>query len=187
MAESPLPPELGKHILVGINSVTRHLEALAASKALPAALEAARGEEKDPGVGDELHAADEDQDLRRFSMVIMTHPNPSLSPAHAHLPTLVHISTLSAAKATTTVDPATNLAARLVPLPTSTDSRLASKLHIPRVGALGIFEAAPGARALEEYVRQHVDLTECRWIDEAVHADWKGVNVKSEPVSKAKK
>jgi ribonuclease P/MRP protein subunit POP3 len=62
-------------------------------------------------------------------------------------------------------------------LPTSTDARLAASLHIPRVGAVGIYEGAPGAKALEDYVRQHVGVTECAWVDEAMRAEWKGLNV----------
>ena len=188
MAEAPPPaPEIGKHILIGINSVTRHLEALAAKHSPSTAPRAASSDEGKAKVIENEPMEDDEKDPRRLSMVIVTHPKPSLSPAHAHLPTLVHLSTLSGAEPTSSVTPATNPATRLIPLPTSTEVRLASKLHIPRVGALGIFEGAPGARALEDYVRQHVDLTECKWIDEAMKAEWKGVKVKSEQVSGSKK
>ncbi|KAJ4363591.1 RNase P and RNase MRP subunit [Neocucurbitaria cava] len=175
--EDPPPPapEIGKHILIGLNSVTRHLEALAAKnapKTTPVAALKSRGDEP------EVKQNKEKEDLRRLSVVILTHPKPSLSPAHAHLPTLVHLSTLSS---TAPAPPqSSNLATRLIPLPTSTDARLASKLHIPRVGALGIFEDAPGAEALEAFVREKVGRTECAWIDEAMKAEWRGVNVKSD-------
>jgi ribonuclease P/MRP protein subunit POP3 len=110
-------------------------------------------------------------------MVILTHPKPSLSPAHAHLPTLVHLSALSPPSAPSTTS---EIATRLIPVQTSADARLASTLHIPRVGAIAIYEGAPGARTLEAYVREHVGLTECKWIGEAMSAEWKGLNVKSE-------
>jgi ribonuclease P/MRP protein subunit POP3 len=111
-------------------------------------------------------------DLRPVSMVLITHPKPSTSIAHAHFPTLVHLSTLNSAP-----DPNTT---RLVPLATSADARLSSALHIPRIGALAILANAPGAKALEDFVREKVDTTSCPWIDEAMAAQWRGVNVKSE-------
>ena len=150
--------------------MTRHLEARAAAKAPAALKEGDDGEEdaeKNPDKGREEEKGDE----RPLSIVVLTHPQPALSPAHAHIPTLLHLSTLSS-----TPDD-TSLQTRLVALPTSTDARLAANLHIPRVGAIGIYEGAPGAKALEDYVQQHVGLTECPWVDEAMRAEWKGLNV----------
>jgi ribonuclease P/MRP protein subunit POP3 len=115
-------------------------------------------------------------DLRPLSMIILTHPKPSTSPAHAHFPTLVHLSNLQPPSSS----PRPTNATRLIPLASSTDARLASKLHIPRVGALAIFADAPGAAALEAFVRQNVDVTACVWIDEAMAVEWRGVNVKAE-------
>jgi ribonuclease P/MRP protein subunit POP3 len=120
----------------------------------------------------------EKDDLRPLSMVIITHPKPSASTAHAHLPTLVHLSTIKSP-----LDQATTgqlHATRLIPLASSTDARLASNLHIPRVGALTIFADAPGAKALENFVREKVGITACPFIDEALAAKWKGINVKNE-------
>jgi ribonuclease P/MRP protein subunit POP3 len=120
---------------------------------------------------DDAEIKEQDDSPRKISMVLLTHPKPSLSPAHAHLPTLIHLSTLT---------PQSNLqATRLVPLATSTESRLSGALHIPRIGALAILDGAPGAKALEDFVRERVDVTTCKWIDEAVGAEWRGVNVKS--------
>lgn len=115
---------------------------------------------------------------RRISTLLITHPKPSLSPAHAHLPTLLHLSILPSASRDT--PSTTSSPTRLVPLPTATDARLAAALHIPRVGALAIFDDAPGAKALEDFVREKVGVTKCQWVDEAVSAKWKGVNVKTE-------
>ncbi|KAF2819470.1 hypothetical protein CC86DRAFT_460565 [Ophiobolus disseminans] len=162
--EAPPPPEIGKHILVGINSVTRHLEALAA-----------RNAPKSMPIADEEKEDGESDDLRPLSMVILSHPKPSISPAHAHLPTLIHLSSLHPPSANPT-----STTTRLIPLASSTDARLASALHIPRVGALAIFAPAPGAPALEAFVQDTVDVTACKWIDEAMAADWKGLTIKTE-------
>lgn len=117
------------------------------------------------------------RDIRPLSMIFLTHPKPAASPAHAHFPTLVHLSTLQSLSNTTT--PAMTQT-RLICLATSADTRLASALHIPRVGALAIFADAPGAKALEEFVRDNVDVTECKWLDEVMKAEWRGLNVKTE-------
>ncbi|KAG9376818.1 hypothetical protein A1F94_012418 [Pyrenophora tritici-repentis] len=145
MADTPPPPpEISNHLLVGLNSVTRHLEALAA-KTAPSTAPSAPVSDSETNV------------LSPLSMVILTHPKPTLSPAHAHLPTLVHLATLP---------------------PASTASRTAN--GIPRAGALAIYQGAPGAKTLEDYVREHIGVTQCPWIDEAMSAEWKGLNVKSE-------
>jgi ribonuclease P/MRP protein subunit POP3 len=191
---APPPPEIGKHLLVGLNSVTRHLEALAARQAPSATsiaepentpIEVSKHTPEDPQKASNEKKQDgktrANTDLKPLSMVILTHPKPSLSPAHAHLPTLLHLSMLSPSPSPTTTS------ARLIALPTSTDALLASALHIPRVGALAVYEGAPGAKALEDYVREHVGVTECAWVDEAMKAEWRGLNVKSEiPGAKAK-
>lgn len=165
----PPPPEIGKNILVGINSVTRHLEALAARSA-PKTVTAAA--EKNANEGNEAN-----QDLRPLSMVILTRPKPSISPAYAHIPTLVHLASLQPPSPSTSSN---TQATRLIPLASSTDARLASALHIPRVAALAIFADAPGTKALEAFVQENVDVTECKWIDEAMSAEWKCLNVKTE-------
>jgi ribonuclease P/MRP protein subunit POP3 len=168
-----MPPAIKSHLLVGLNSVTRHLEALAAKNA-PSTAPAANLRSTQESPTEKVASEDSPVGvLRPLSMVILTHPKPSLSPAHAHLPTLVHLSTVSSSPAT----PST--ATRLIPIQTSADARLASSLHIPCVGALAIYEGAPEAKTLEEYVREHIGLTECKWVDEAMSAEWKGLNVKS--------
>lgn len=149
--------------------MTRHLEALAASSAPPTV--PIKEVDDVPTIGDDTTKIAETA-LRPLSMVILTHPQPSLSPSHAHIPTLLHLATLQST-------PKTKLSesTRLIALPTSNDARFANALHIPRVGAIGIYEGAPGGKALEEYVRKHVELTECLWVDEAIKPEWRGLKV----------
>jgi ribonuclease P/MRP protein subunit POP3 len=195
MAETAPPqPEIGTHLLIGLNSVTRHLEALAArnvpstapiASAVKTPVEVSKQTPEDPqNVSDQEKQDGETQpgeELRPLSMVVLTHPKPSLSPAHAHIPTLLHLSTISPSTSLTTIP------TRLISLPTSMDALLASALHIPRVGALAIYEGAPGAKALENYVRENIGVTECQWVDEAMSAEWRGLIVKSEvPGAKVK-
>jgi len=71
---------------------------------------------------------------------------------------------------------------RLVSLSTSSEARLASALHLPRLSALGIVEGAPGADALVEFVREKVGRVEVGWLAEAglegKNREWKGIKVK---------
>lgn len=101
-------------------------------------------------------------------MVLIPHNHPSASLPHAHIPTLVHLSTLSSPKATAT---------RLLAVPPGCEPELAEALHIPHVGALAILDGAPGADALIAYVREQLDVTRCAWIEEALKPEWKGVRI----------
>jgi len=174
---TPPSPEIGNHLLVGINSVTRHLEALAAENAPTTAPVASPKSTPEDTQENPPKTNCSKESLRPLSMVILTHPKPSLSPAHAHFPTLVHLSALSPSSAASATS---ETATRLIPLQTTADTRLASSLHVPRVGAVGICAGAPGAKTLELYVREHIGLTECKWVSEAMSVEWKGLNVKSE-------
>jgi ribonuclease P/MRP protein subunit POP3 len=167
---APPAPAIASHVLVGLNSVTRHLEALAASSAPPTV--PVRNANDDLSHEGDNTQKDADAALQPLSMVILTHPQPALSPSHAHIPTLVHLATLQSTPNANMAEPT-----RLIALATSNDVRFANALHIPRVGAIGIYEGAPGAKALEEYMREHVGLTECLWVGEAMRPEWRGLNV----------
>ena len=169
MPASPTPA-IGSHLLIGLNSVTRYLEALAASSA-PPTVPVKDADDHVPNEGDDTQT-DADAAPWPLSMVILTHPQPALSPSHAHIPTLLHLATLQPTPKTKVSEPT-----RLIALATSNDTRFANALHIPRVGAIGIYEGAPGAKALENYVRKHVGLTECLWVDEAMKPEWRHLNV----------
>ena len=164
---------LGSYILIGLNSVTRHLEALAVSAAPPTApVRESNANDEDSNTLEPGTKKKRETAPRPLSMVILTHPQPALSPSHAHIPTLLHLATLRQSPESKSLEPT-----RLIALPTANDARFASTLHIPRVGAIGIHEGAPGAKALEDYVRQHVGLTECLWVKEALTPEWRGLNI----------
>lgn len=155
-----------------MNSVTRHLEALAASTAPPTApIKEFTADNQDHVFPEDDVRQQSESSLKPLSLVVLTHPQPSLSPSHAHVPTLVHLAAIQP-NSTKPTD-----STRLIALPTSNDARFASALQIPRVGAIGVFEGAPGAKALEDYVRDHVGVTECLWIEEAITPKWRGLNV----------
>ncbi|KAF2015203.1 hypothetical protein BU24DRAFT_173248 [Aaosphaeria arxii CBS 175.79] len=186
-ATPPPAPQLSNHVLIGLNTVTRHLTALA-QKQIPSQMPLDKSQDDhrsdlqilnvtrhaendgDPEKNhvemrsDEEGAAPPKDHYAPLPVVIIPHPTPSASLAHAHLPTLIYISSLDTAQPT-----------RLVCLPSSAETRLASALHIPRLGALAIKKDAPGAGPLIQYIREHVERVECPWIGEGLRAEWQGV------------
>ncbi len=169
----PPVPAIGLHVLIGINNVTKHLETLAASAAPPSVpINESNVYEQESSISDNGTRQRSKSLVTPLSFVILTHPQPSLSPSHAHIPTLLHLATLQHHPEASSSEPT-----RLISLPTSYEARIASALHIPRVGAIGIYNGAPGAKALEEYVREHVGLTHCAWVDEALEPAWHGLDV----------
>ncbi|KAF2200892.1 hypothetical protein GQ43DRAFT_441104 [Delitschia confertaspora ATCC 74209] len=184
----PPPPPLAEYLTIGLNSTTRHLEALAALSAPTVAPESSKkstgdgetsealpkAESAENSPNTETHTPPPNQNLRPLSLLILPTPNPPSSLPHAHLPTLVYLSSLLPQGASPSPSrPQT----RLILLPSSSESRIASVLHLPRVGALGIMEGAPGADALVSFVRERVGEVRVEWLEEAKKGVWKGVNV----------
>lgn len=170
-------PEISSHILIGLNSVTRHLEALAAQTAPKTApAHAATKCDNDEGdSGEKENAASEskpgehpDTAPKRLAFVLIPHNHPPASLPHAHIPTLVHLATMNSPKDTAT---------RLLAVPPTYEPQIAEALNIPHVGALAVMEGAPGADALVAYVREQVEVTTCAWIDEAMKPEWKAVKI----------
>ena len=163
-------PEISNHILIGLNSVTRHLESLAAQTApktapahTPSKHEA--DEEKENTTD---HSNDPETTPQRLAFVLIPHNHPPASLPHAHIPTLVHLATMKSPRDTAT---------RLLAVQPTWEPRIADALHIPHVGALAVMEGAPGADALVAYVREQVEVTTCAWIDEAMKPEWKAVKI----------
>ncbi|CAI6334504.1 unnamed protein product [Periconia digitata] len=159
----PPPPEISSHILIGLNSITRHLEALLPPQTQPQAQPTAKETPEQPK-------------LRPFAQIILltTSPaNPSLSLPHAHIPPLLSLSSSSNAKQQT----------QILSLPLNpSEPRLSSALHIPHIAALGILEGAPGTEALINYVRENVEgggVVECKWVKEAMEGRWLGGKIVS--------
>ena len=65
----------------------------------------------------------------------------------------------------------------LVPLSIHSEAKLSSALGIPRVGVVGVFEDAPGAEALQEYVRDNVALVDVPWVGEVGDGRWLGTRI----------
>ncbi|KAF2715126.1 hypothetical protein K504DRAFT_396169 [Pleomassaria siparia CBS 279.74] len=157
---APAPP-LTHHLLIGLNSITRHLSAQAGVETSPYLASASKSESATPTT--------DKSSPSKIAVLIIPTLTPSASLAHAHLPTLLHLSAARPSGSTHSALP------RLVTLPPSSENRIASALHIPRVGAIAVLESAPGADFLIQYVREKVGFVECAYIDQGLKAEWKGI------------
>ncbi|KFY80728.1 hypothetical protein V499_00436 [Pseudogymnoascus sp. VKM F-103] len=123
------PPELISHILVGLNSITRHLESQS-RKACP------------PSLGVPIPSYDGPANSQRhLAVVVTTWPSvPTILTSHLHK--LVQTSSLLHHNLPPT---------RFVTLPRSSEKRLCSALGVPRAGFIGIFDGAPSATAVIDF------------------------------------
>ncbi|ELR08908.1 hypothetical protein VC83_05860 [Pseudogymnoascus destructans] len=128
------PPELSSYILVGLNSITRHLESQS-RKACP------------PSLGVPIPSSDGPANPQRHLAVVVT-TWPSVPPIlTSHLHKLLQTSSLLHPSLPPT---------RLVILPRSSEKRLCSALGVPRAGFIGVFDGAPSATAVIDFCLANV-------------------------------
>ncbi|KFY28927.1 hypothetical protein V493_02679 [Pseudogymnoascus sp. VKM F-4281 (FW-2241)] len=137
--ETSVPtPELSSHILVGLNSITRHLESQS-REACP------------PSLGMPIPNSDRPSyPQRHLAVVVTTWPSgPPILNSHIHK--LVQTSSLLHPNLPPT---------RLVILPRSSEKRLCSVLGVPRAGFIGVFDKAPSASAVVDFCLANVPEVE---------------------------
>ncbi|KAG9660340.1 hypothetical protein KCU98_g3480, partial [Aureobasidium melanogenum] len=155
--QRPLEPEILKHLTVGLNTTSRHLENEAALSK-PGALLTADKETK----AEQVIA-------KHLAVVFLLKPKDNL--VYAHLPLLCYTASCAQKnKAQCT---------RLVLLDPSCERTFATAMGLPRAGVIGVFDNAPGAAPLLEYVRDNVDPVEVPWLDKALSGHWMGINVET--------
>lgn len=124
-------PEPSSHILVGLNSITRHLE-YQSRQACP------------PSLGTPVPSSDSPQ--RHLAVVVTTWPSvPPILTSHLHK--LLQTSSLLHSNLPPT---------RLVVLPRSSEKRLCSALGVPHAGFIGIFDSAPSSTAVADFCLANV-------------------------------
>ncbi|OBT79790.1 hypothetical protein VF21_01502 [Pseudogymnoascus sp. 05NY08] len=136
------PPELSLHILVGLNSITRHLESQSRKAC-------------SPSLGTPIPSSDRPADPRHLAVVVTTWPSvPPILTSHLHK--LLQTSSLLHANLPPT---------RFVILPRSSEKRLCSALGIPRAGFIGVFDGAPSATAVIDFCLANVpELEVSEWL-----------------------
>lgn len=182
----PPTPEISSFIIVGLNNITRSLEALS-QKSKPTATTTSREGpqgQPDPQSKSETNSKpltvdpevlETPADLPQRAPPATQHfaaifvPRSSQPPIlHAHLPQL--IATASFANPSL---PAT----RLVQLPKGCDARLCDALGLQRVSFIGVLEGAPHSKALVEIVRENVAEIDVPWLREVRDEKYLSVKV----------
>ncbi|KAK4157924.1 hypothetical protein C8A00DRAFT_39776 [Chaetomidium leptoderma] len=148
---TPPVPELAAHVDVGLSKISRALQDMTGKDelGLPSVdASSKRGE------------ADSKADPRPYAVVFVARSGQS-SAFHCHFPQMVALAAQP--------QPA-DKAVRLVGFSKACEDRLSAAIGIPRVSSIGLREDAPQARALVEYVREHVAPVEVAWLREAQSA-----------------
>ncbi|KAH6712036.1 hypothetical protein DL95DRAFT_426255 [Leptodontidium sp. 2 PMI_412] len=179
----PPTPEISTFIMVGLNGITRSLEALSQKSKPPAITTSQEGPQ--PQLNPETKPetiTTEDPELKtpteqpqetpppmtqHFSAIFVPRSSqPSI--LHSHLPQLIATASLAHPSL-----PAT----RLVQLPKGCDARLCDALGLPRVSFIAILEGAPHSKALMELVREHVPEIDVPWLREVREQKYLSVKV----------
>jgi ribonuclease P/MRP protein subunit POP3 len=150
-------PEILKYLTVGLNTTSRHLETEAALSK--------------PGALVSVDKEKEAEKTSRKHLAVVFLPKPRDNLVYSHLPLLCYTSSA------TQKDKVQRT--RLVLLDPSCERTIATAMGTPRAGVIGVFDDAPGALSLLEYVRDNVDPIEVPWLEKALSGQWMGMNVET--------
>ncbi|KAI5811244.1 hypothetical protein DFH27DRAFT_605350 [Peziza echinospora] len=153
-APSPPPPELSSHATIGLNSITQHLNTLAAIN-LPPTLplqkqHSTKSKQKENSKSNMNHTIP-------FTAIFLTRADSQPTPLHAHLPVLTYIASASSPNPTL-----------LIPLPRGASARLQSALALPSVNFIGLLSTLPEtgiAGELLQLVRRIVKPITVPWLE----------------------
>lgn len=154
----PPIPEIGSFVDVGLSTVTRSLQNLAA-----------KGHSSARVAAEDTTMSDGVQNGSLYSAVFVArsgYPNILSN----HLPQMISVASGSHLSRTST---------RLVGLSKACQDRLSDALGIPRVSCIGLRDGAPNSKALLEYIREHVPTTEAVWLRDALDTDFKDTKINS--------
>jgi ribonuclease P/MRP protein subunit POP3 len=143
----PPPPELANYVDLGLSSISKSLEKMAAASARGAAA----------GSGSAGSGKPTDTPTPEPYAVIFVARSGQPSAFHSHFPQMVAV----ASKSVSDRQPI-----RLIGFSAACEERLSSSLGIPRVSCIGLREGAPQMKGLVEYVREHVAPVDMAWFQE---------------------
>lgn len=149
-------PELAAFVDVGLTSITRNLETLAA------------GHQSSEQSSGESNA--ETKTSSPYAVIFVARSGQS-SAFNCQLPQMVAVASKSSPSAPPT---------RLVGYSRPCAEKLSACLSIPRVSSIGIRAGAPMSKALVEYVQEHVSPVGIAWLDEANGAVYRPTQLKVE-------
>ena len=189
-AKPPPPPDVTSFVVVGLNGITRCLEALP-RKAVPDT-----SSFKDTSEADKARRVIHGPDLEATQPKSTPSDNTNASTGthfsaifairssqppilYAHLPQLVVTASLARPELPPT---------RLVQLPKGSDDRISEALGLPRASFIGLLEGAPNSRSLLDLIRDIVQPVEIPWIAEVKESKYLPVKINmietTAPISK---
>ena len=160
--EIPQTPPARSHVLMGFNKVTRHLEKLSLLSAKKADLDArAPNEALEEG-------------FRHVIAVFLFRTMDDL--IFSHLPTMCFTASLARPSMQPT---------RLVLLDSSVGKRVLEAVRQPiSLSVLAVLDGGeenmPDLKALEDYVREHVEPVDVPWLRDVVKGTWLGTKISSD-------
>lgn len=173
----PPTPEISSFIAVGLNSITRTLQA-ASRKPKPSSPPSEAPQESDPDEEEKdalpslaraksQTGPDDPVSHPPFSAIFVLR---SSQPAilHAHLPQLIATASLAHPES-----PAT----RLVQLPRGSDERVCRSLGLPSASFIGLTEGAPHCKSLVELIQSKVPEIEVPWLEEVKTSSYMPVKI----------
>jgi ribonuclease P/MRP protein subunit POP3 len=167
----PIVPSISSHLLIGLRSITRHLETLSrsgSSRKLQLQSGIASVGEGSENIAELLLRNGAVETILPHLAAVFVCRSSQPSVLHAHLLQLVATASLAhPLKAPT----------RLVQLPRGAENRLCSSLALPRASFIGILEDAPNSKVLIDLVRGLVSKVEVPWLAEAQSAQYKPVKI----------
>lgn len=155
----PPAPEIASFVDVGLTTVTRSLEC-------SAAIQLNESTTVEEPKTDETHQHKRASQVSYAAVFVARSGQPSV--LNSHLPQMVAAASLKDSSA----EPI-----RLVGLSKACQDRLSMALGIPRVSVIGIRKDAPNSKALVDFARQHVPLTEVPWLKEAPDAQFRDTKI----------
>lgn len=139
--QAPPNPEISKFLDVGLASISRGLEQLSSTAELQ--FSATREGQSSPG----------DEDVSAYAVIFIARSGQPTA-FHCHFPQMVAV----ASRSRSCEQPI-----RLVGFSAPCSERLGAALGIPRVSAIGLRAGSPNAKALVDYVQEHVAPNPLPW------------------------
>src|SRR5947209_3262884 len=160
-------PDLASHILVGLSSISRHLENLCRGQS-------AKGHETESGERPAAFATNNKGVIKvngvkaqnLAAVFVCRSSQPSV--LHAHLPQLIATASLASPFLSHI---------RLVELPQGCETRLCSSLGLPSASFVGLLEDAPNSKPLIDFVRERVPIIETSWLKEVQSTEYRPVEI----------
>lgn len=154
VTSKPPVPEIASFVLVGLNSIVRHLETSSRISKPKDSSQAADAEPNTPdpvttAKSEKAESATATQPLPHLTVLFLPTPPPPI--LQDLLPKLITTASIAHPSLPPT---------RLVTLPPTSHSRLSTALGVPRVSFIGLLEGAPHSGALVELVRECVSEVE---------------------------